>query len=202
MKNMISPTIHLFVFDSMADGEAAFILAAIRNSQRAGAADHYRVVTAGATARAVTTIGGKLIRPDVVLDAVTPDSSAMLILPGGHAWDLGANTEALQLASRFIASGTPVAAISAGMLALTRAGLLNHLRLTGSTREYLISSGHRGTGFYCGNPIAASPAGVSPIDFAREIFKMLDLSATPSTEARFNLFQSGDGSTCSPLAAN
>lgn len=202
MKNSISPIIHLFVFNSMTDWEVAFILAAIHNSQRPVGAGRYRVVTAAATAGAVTTIAGKLIRPDVTLGDVTPDSSAMLILPGGHAWDLGTNSEALQLASRFIASGRPVAAMCAAMLALTRAGLLDHLRLSGSTREYLISSGHRGTGFYCADPTATSATSVGPVDFAREIFKMLHLSAPPSTETWFDAFQSGDVSTYSSLAAN
>jgi putative intracellular protease/amidase len=207
MHSVSSPTIHLFVFDTVTDWEAKFILAAIQNAQRLTAPYRYRVVTAAANGGPITTIGGKRIKPDVALDAVTPDGSAMLILPGGHAWDLGANAEALQLASHFIASGTPVAAMRSAMVALTRAGMLDRLRLTGSTREYLISSGHRGAGFYCGVPAgtdegAASMAGVGPIDFAREIFKMLNVSTAPATGAWLGALSSGDRSQSRPLSTN
>src|SRR5215469_11297978 len=110
---MNSKIVHLFVFETMADWEAAYAVAAIGNPRLQSAEGRYRVVTAATSLSPVTTMGGVRIQPDVALDAVTAESSAMLILPGGNAWDAGANDAALQLASRFIASGTPVAATCA-----------------------------------------------------------------------------------------
>ncbi len=133
--------VHLFVFDTMADREAAFAIAAINDTQSQTVHGHYRVVTAAASLAPITTMGGMRIQPDVTLDAVTSESSAMLILPGGHAWENGGNGGALQLASQFIASGVPVTAICAATLALARAGLLDHARHTNNAREYLISTG-------------------------------------------------------------
>src|ERR1700692_3235006 len=108
---MNTPTtemVHLFVFDAMEDWEAGLAVAAINSPQFQSVPGRYRVVTVASSLRPVTTVGGVLIQPDVSLGAVTSDSSAMLILPGGRSWESDARGEALQLASRFIASGTPV----------------------------------------------------------------------------------------------
>lgn len=195
---MNTPTtgmVHLFVFDAMEDWEAALAIAAINSPQFQSVPGRYRVVTVASSLRPVTTRGGTLIQPDVAIDAVTPDSSAILILPGGPSWESEAHGDALQLASRFIASGTPVAAICAATLALARAGFLDCLRHYGDAREYLISSGHRGTAFYCGVPSmgsAISSSAVAPVDFAREIFRMLNLYSPGLSEARYAMFKHGD----------
>jgi putative intracellular protease/amidase len=202
-----SETVHLFVFDTMADWEAAFAIAAINNPQFQSVPGRYRVVTTAVSLAPVTTMGGVRIQPDVSLDALTPDSSAMLILPGGASWEAGGNAEALQLAARFIACGVPIAAICAATLALARAGLLDHLRHTSNAREYLISSGYRGTGFYCGSPAITdqnviTASGIAPIDFAREIFRVLNLYPTASIEAWYDLFKQGDASKYYELASS
>jgi hypothetical protein len=204
---MNAKIVHLFVFETMADWEAAFAVAAFNNLRLQSPPGCYRVVTAAMTLGPVRTMGGVRIQPDVALDGVTAESSAMLILPGGHAWETGVNEEALQLASRFIASGTPVVATCAATLALARAGLLDHLRLNGNSREYLISSGFRGAGFYCGVPAhngqsTIAAAEVAPIDFAREIFRMLNLKSIASTEPWYGMFKYSDAVKYSSLATN
>ncbi len=204
---MSTKIVHLFVFETMADWEAAYAVAAINNPRLQSGMGRYRVVTAASTLAPVTTMGGVRIQPDVALDTITAESSAMLVLPGGHAWETGANAEALELAARFIAAGTPIAATCAATLALTRAGLLDHLRLSGDSREFLISSGFRGAGFYCGIPARADHSAIgsveaAPIDFAREIFRMLNLKSIASTEPWYGVFKYGDAARYSSLATN
>jgi putative intracellular protease/amidase len=199
--------VHLFVFDTMADWEAAYAVAAINSPQFQSGPSRYRVVTAGATLAPVTTMGGVRIEPDVMIDAVLPEESAMLILPGGCAWENGGNSDALELAAQFIASGVPVAAICAATLALARAGLLDRLRHTSNEREYLISSGYRGTAFYCGVPAVTdqnviTATGLAPVDFAREIFKALNLYSPATIEAWYSMFKQCDASKFYTLAAN
>jgi putative intracellular protease/amidase len=192
--------VHMFVFDSMADWEAAFAVGAINRPEFQSRPGRFQVVTTAMSLAPITTMGGVRIQPDVSLDTVTPESSAMLVLPGGRAWETEANYKALQLASRFMTSGVPVAAICAAALALARAGFLDRLRNTGKAREYLISSGHRGTGFYCGvassidKNIANTPAAIAPVDFAREIFRRLNMYSPSSIDAWYAMFKYGDSS--------
>ena len=207
MNSRSKRSVHLFVFDTMADWEAAYAVAAINSPQSQSGPSRYRVVTVAATLAPVTTMGGVRIEPDVMIDAVLPEESAMLILPGGYAWENGGNSEALELAAQFIASGVPVAAICAATLALARAGLLNRLRHTSNAREYLISSGYRGTAFYCGVPAVAdgnviTANGLAPVDFAREIFKALNLYSTATLENWYAMFKQCDASKLYAFAAH
>jgi putative intracellular protease/amidase len=193
MNTRAAKTVHLFVFDTMADWEAAYAVAAINNPQLQTDPGRYRVVTAAAKLAPITTMGGVRIEPDVALDAITPESSAMLILPGGCKWENGDNAEALQLAAQFIAAGVPVAAICAATLALARAGLLDHLR-------------HRGTGFYCGAPAVTdgnviTATGLAPVDFAREIFRALNLYSPAAIESWYAMFRHCDASRHYALAS-
>ncbi|HEY1985010.1 MAG TPA: DJ-1/PfpI family protein [Terracidiphilus sp.] len=194
---MNSANVHLFVFDTMADWEAAFAISAINSSQFQSEPGRHRVVTAAASLAPITTMGGVRIQPDVTLDAVTSESSAMLILPGGGAWEDGRNDGALRIASQLMASGVPVAAICGATLALARAGFLDKVRHTSNAREYLISSGYHGTGFYCGVPAVTdknviTATGIAPVDFAREIFSKLNFYSPACLDAWYALFKYGD----------
>jgi putative intracellular protease/amidase len=191
--------VHLFVFDSMADWEAAFAIAGINNPQFQLTPGRYRVTTVAVRRETVTTIGGVRIQPDLVLDEVSPSESAMLILPGGQSWESGGNTEAIDKAQEFVVVGVPVAAICAATLALARARLLDDRAHTSNAPEYLAASGYRGGGLYRHVPATAdrnviTAAGIAPVDFAYEIFKMLSLYSEPALEAWYALFKNGDAS--------
>ena len=135
--------VHLFVFDTMADWEASFAIAAINNPQFQRLPGRYRVVTVGATLEPVTTMGGLRILPEVSLADVSPRNSAMLILPGGDQWETGGNADAVAKARAFCAGGVPVAAICAATLGLARAGMLDDFHHTSNSRAYLAASGYR-----------------------------------------------------------
>jgi putative intracellular protease/amidase len=120
-------TVHFFVFDGMADWEAAFAVAAIQNSQFQLNQGYFTVTTAARYHAPITTMGGVRILPHMTIDEVFPAESSLLILPGGPAWETGGNLEALERAHAFVEDGVPVAAISEATLALARTGLLDSL---------------------------------------------------------------------------
>jgi DJ-1/PfpI family len=91
----MTQTVHLFVFDTLADWETGYAIAGINNPDAQTNPGRYQVKTVGLTTEPVTTIGGVRILPDLTLDEMQPD--AMLILPGGEAWDEGRNSEILDL---------------------------------------------------------------------------------------------------------
>jgi putative intracellular protease/amidase len=195
----VSGAVHLFVFDTMADWEAAFAIAGINNPQFQVTPGRYRVTTVAASREPVTNVGGIRIQPDLVLDEVSPPESAMLILPGGQSWESGGNGEAVEKAREFVAVGVPVAAICAATLALARSGLLDERAHTSNAPEYLAASGYRGGGLYRRVPAVTdrnviTAAGIAPVDFAYEIFEVLNLYSGPALEAWFALFKNGDAS--------
>ena len=196
---MNNSTVHLFVFDTMADWEAAFAIAGINNPQFQLVPGRYRVATVGVSRETVTTIGGVRVQPEAVLGEVAPSASTMLILPGGQSWESGSNTEAVDKARDFEAAGVPVAAICAATLALARAGLLDNREHTSNAPEYLAASGYRGAGLYRHVPATTdrnmiTAAGIAPVDFAYEIFKVLNLYSAKALEAWYALFKNGDAS--------
>ena len=202
---MAGPNVYLFVFDSMADWEASFAVAGINNPRFQKHPGRYRVVTVGPTREPITTMGGVRIQPDRSLSEIETDQAAMLILPGGDAWESGGNTAAIDLARIFFIEGIPVAAICAATLALACAGLLDDFHHTSNSREYLAATGYRGGKFYCDVPAVrdegvVTASGVAPLEFAREIFKVLDLYSQPSLDAWYALFKFGNASRFHELA--
>jgi len=194
---MKQQTVHLFVFDTLADWETGFAVAGLNNPAFQAQPGRFRVATVGSSKAPVVTIGGVTILPDLALEELTPDHSAMLILPGGGGWDQGGNTAALDLTKRFLAAGVPVAAICGATSGLARAGILDNLRHTSNAREYLAATGYRGAALYQDQP-AVTDANVitagstAPIEFAYEIFKKLDVYSAEVLEAWFGLFKTGD----------
>jgi len=202
---MRANAVHLFVFDTMADWEAAFAIAAINNPQFQRVPGRYRVVTVGLSREPVTTIGGVRIQPDIALQEVSPLASSMLILPGGQSWEYGANAAAIEMTRRFIAYCIPVAAICGATLALAKAGLLDNRYHTSNAREYLAGVGYRGSRFYRNKPAVTdqgviTASGVAPIEFAREIFEALNVYSTDVLEAWYALYKHGDASAYFELA--
>jgi hypothetical protein len=185
--------VHLFVFDTMADWEAAFAIAGINNPQFQLEPGRYCVTTVGASREMVTTIGGVRIQPEVGLEEVSPSASAMLILPGGQSWESGGNTEAVAKAKDFVAAGIPIAAICGYVGSGTRRiagrpgayeqrfGVLIYKWLS---RGWLLSTRIRDHGQECDYRVR-----IAPVDFAYEIFKMLSLYSATGLEAWYALFK-------------
>ncbi len=196
---MLAHNVYLFIFDSMADWEASFAIAAIHNPRFQRNPGRYRVVSVGITREPVTTMGGVRILPDLSLSEVETSDAAMLILPGGDAWESGANSAAVDLARVFFIEGIPVAAISAATLALACAGMLDDFHHTSDSRDYLAATAYRGGKFYCDAPAVRdegliTASGTAPLEFAREIFKVLDLYSGPALDAWYSLFKFGSPS--------
>lgn len=196
--------VYLFVFDGMADWEASFAIAGINNPQFQQEPGRYRVVTAGLTRNPVTTMGGLRILPDTAIDQISAADTALLILPGGESWEKGENQKAVEVAHRLFAACIPVAAICGATLALARAGMLNDLHHTSNSREYLAATGYRGGSFYCDIPAVndeglLTASGAAPLEFAREIFKALNLYSASALDAWYALLKFGDVSRFAEL---
>jgi putative intracellular protease/amidase len=194
---MQQQTIHMFVFDTLADWEPGFAIAGLNNPAFQAHPGRYRVATVGESRAPIITIGGVTILPDMALDELEPQSSAGLILPGGESWDQGKHSAALDQARRFLAAGVPVAAICGATAGLARAGLLDDIQHTSNAREYLQATGYRGQAHYRDQPAVAdgnliTASGTAPLEFAYEIFKKLGVYTAEALDAWYGLFKTGD----------
>jgi putative intracellular protease/amidase len=194
---MSHETVHLFVFDSLSDWEPAYAVAGINSSNFQLQPGRYRVATVGLSTQPVKTTGGITILPEQTLDSLQPSDSAMLILPGGMAWEEGGNVEAAEKAKTFLAAGVPVAAICAATAALARVGLLDTRRHTSNSFDYVRATKYQGSLLYrneaavCDGDVITA-GGAAPLEFAYQIFKRLDLFRPETLDAWYALFKTGD----------
>jgi len=194
---MEQQAVHVYVFDALADWEPGYAMTGINDPESQLRPGRYRVETFGLSNAPVTTTGGLKILPDRALDEVDPQRSAMLILPGGQAWDVGRNMEVVPLARRFLEAGVPVAAICGATAGLARGGLLDDRRHTSNAADYLQATGYKGAALYRDEPFVSdrdviTAAGTRPVDFAYAIFQRLEIYAPAVLEAWRGLFKTGD----------
>ncbi|GGK52127.1 type 1 glutamine amidotransferase family protein [Nocardia camponoti] len=194
---MATETVHLAVYDTLADWETGAATAHIANPQWQREPGRYQVRTVGLTAEPITTKGGMRVTPDVVLTDLDPADSAMLILPGADTWDSGELKPFADKATEFVAAGVPVAGICGATFGLASAGLLDDRRHTSNALEYLAMSGYSGARHYVeadavtdGDVITANS--MSPFEFAREVFARLDLYEPETLAAWYQLFGQKD----------
>jgi putative intracellular protease/amidase len=194
---MKKQTVHLFIFDTMSDWEYGYVVAGINSLLGQKAPGRFRVRTVSLSGDRIKTAGGLRVVPDLALGKLKPGKSAMLVLPGGAAWDKKKNKEAAQLAADFLAAGTPVAAICGATAGLARAGLLNNVPHTSNSRDYLAATGYEGAAFFrqkpavrAGNLITASA--MRPLEFAREVFAALEVYSDAVLAAWYGLYKTGD----------
>ncbi|MFE4636741.1 type 1 glutamine amidotransferase family protein [Streptomyces sp. NPDC056773] len=195
-------TVHVAVYDTYADWETGHTTAHLTQHG-------YEVRTVGVTAgKPVTTMGGLRIQPDLSLDDLRPEESALLILTGAGLWDAGDELAPFAAkAGEFLAAGVPVAAICGATAGLARAGVLDGRTHTSAAPFYLGGQpGYGGAERYVeadavtdGDLITAGPT--EPVAFAREVFARLGVYEPQVLDAWYRLFHDSDASAYPVLMA-
>ncbi|WP_068165961.1 DJ-1/PfpI family protein [Rhodococcus phenolicus] len=186
-------TVYVATYDTLADWETGHATAYLA---RAG----YPIRTVAPSREAVTTLAGIRVVPDLVLDEVTVDGAALLILPGADLWDTGDELAPYaRLARAFLDAGVPVAGICGATAGLAREGLLDDRDHTSNVSFYLEATGYAGAGRYVetdavtdGDLVTAG--GTEPVAFAREIFARLGVYEGEVLDAWYRLFHDSDAS--------
>ncbi len=184
-------TVYFLVFDGFADWQAALALCEIR---RPG---DWQVQTVGFSRASVTSMGGLTVQPELALAQLDFPRAALLLVPGGHLWQRGEGAPAIAAIRQLHAAGAPVAGIDSGVLALARAGLLEHCRHTGNWSGQIASQvpDYRGADQYDSAVLAVSDGGVitashlGSVEFAREVIRTLDLYSPSDREHWYRLFK-------------
>ncbi|MEI5098696.1 DJ-1/PfpI family protein [Streptomyces sp. PmtG] len=199
-ENVPSKAVHLAVYDTLADWETGYATAFLA---RTG----HTVRTVALTAEPVTTVGGVRVQPDLTLDALRPEDSELLILPGADLWDTGDTLAPFARAARsFLDAGVPVAAICGATAGLAREGLLDDRAHTSAVSFYLGATGYQGADRYVetdavtdGDLITAGPT--EPVAFAREVLKRMGAFEGEKLDAWYRLFHDSDPAAYETLSA-
>ena len=184
-------TVYFLAFDGFADWQAALALCEIR---RPG---DWRVQTVGFSLAPVVSMGGLTVQPDLALSQIEFHRAALLLVPGGHLWQRGAGEAAVRAIRELHLAGAPIGAIDSGVLALARAGLLDHCRHTGNWFGQIDSqvAGYSGSEQYDAGVLAVSDGGtitashLGSVEFAREVIRTLDLYSPTDREDWYRLFK-------------
>ena len=186
--------VHVVVFDGYADWEPGHALAELRRSGKR------TVRTVGFSTESVVSMGGLRVLPDIALSDVRPDDVELLILPGGDMWQSESYPRvALEsLVTALVERDTPVAGICAGTVALARARVLDDRRHTSNMQVYLpqYAPEYAGQANYIERPAVRdrhviTASGLSPVDFARDIFAELSVFAPEHETLWFDMFKHG-----------
>jgi len=141
---------------------------------------------------------GLTIVPNTFIDNIAPHEAALLILPGGEAWERKELREVIALAEDFREENIPVAAIYGATTFLANIGWLDNCWHTSNDQQYLISCypQYGGELYYSDEPAITdgkliTASGIAPIEFAREIFRMLHIYDEDILDKWYQVFKHG-----------
>lgn len=193
---MTTTDVHLLVLDTLADWEPGLAIAHIQRPAP-GMPSRFRVRTVGLDRAPVRTLGNVTIVPDLALDELAPQASAMLILPGADLWMEPRVDAALATARAFVDAGVPVAAICGATFGLARAGVLDDRRHTSNAAEFLAMSGYAGAAHYVQAPVVddrgvITASAMASLDFARAILARLEVFSPAALDAWYGLYRTSE----------
>ncbi|BAX81338.1 DJ-1/PfpI family protein [Labilibaculum antarcticum] len=184
--------IFIFLFDGFSDWEISFLTPELNKSEK------FDLVFFSKNGGVVSSMGGLQINTVNSLSELIIDDLDLLILPGGTAWEKGENEEISQFTKDIFEIGKPIAAICAATAYLGQLGLLDDVKHTSNDLNYLkgVAPKYNGEKNYLSslavtdqNMITAN--GIAPIEFAKEIFKKMELYNDIDLEKWFQLFKNG-----------
>lgn len=149
----------------------------------AGAREYYHIDTRFATpgGEPVTSAGGLRIVPNLAVEDIEIDRVDAIVVNGGTIWSSPDSPDLSQLLRDAHAAGKTVGGICDGVVALARAGLLDHVRHTANGPESLPPTGYAGAAHYDGSSRAVldrnivTAPGTAPVSFMGAVLEALGL---------------------------
>lgn len=144
-------------------------------------------------------MGGLTVTPDVTVDEIISEPSAVLLLPGADTWDDPKHTSIIEKATELLECGGTVGAICGATTTLAEAGVLDNRIHTSNSLEFLkmVCPNYKGEKYYKnvktiadGDLITGSSAG--GLLFARIILEKLDVFSEDTLEPWYNYFNTGE----------
>ncbi|MCS1351348.1 type 1 glutamine amidotransferase family protein [Mechercharimyces sp. CAU 1602] len=194
---MLTKQVYLYVFNTMSDWEYGYLIAELNSGRyfKKGVAP-IKVLTVGATKEMVTTMGGLHIQPDMTVDECKLENKDLIILPGGNTWGESFHQPILEKVEEALELGTVVAAICGATEGLGKIGLLDSRKHTSNDLSYLklVCPHYDGETYYEIEPVVSdknlvTASGVAPLEFTREVLKILDVFTPDTLDSWYNLYK-------------
>ncbi|MFZ2538635.1 MAG: type 1 glutamine amidotransferase family protein [Oscillospiraceae bacterium] len=193
----MNSTVYLYVFDTMADWEVAYLNAELHAGRyfKKGR-NPLKLVTISNTKAPIVTMGGLRVIPDIEIDELIMEETAALILPGGNTWTQPFHEAIIKMARECLMAGAVVGAICGATMGLAESGILDQRWHTSNDLEYLKMTcpNYVGEKYYKkelavtdGNLITAT--GIAPLEFTLHILKTLNVFSTQTLDAWYNLYK-------------
>jgi putative intracellular protease/amidase len=189
-------SVYLYVFDTMADWEVAYITAEINSGRffKKGSPE-LKLVTVANSKDEVTTMGGVKFKPDIEIAEFKSKNAAVLILPGGDTWLDSLHDPMLDVADQCLKDNIVVAAICGATFGLAKKGLLNARPHTTNDLEFLkaVCPEYSGETFYQKQPSVAdgnliTASGIAPLEFSAQVFAKLEVFTPEIVDAWYQLY--------------
>jgi len=132
------------------------------------------------------------------MEQLNPDDMSVLVLPGGTAWEDNPMGGIDKLLEALHSRGKIIAGICGATVYLGKKGYLDSVKHTSNALDYLkyMAPNYKGEKLYQSeasvsdkNIITAN--GISPIEFARDIFSITKLNDKDGIDKWFQLFKHG-----------
>lgn len=182
----------LLLTDRWCDWEAGYAIAV------ANSFSDYEVKTIAADYDAKVSMGCLKTQVDYVIDDYNDfHSLAMVIIPGGLSWEEDSHDDIATFVGAAAGHGVRIAAICGAAFFLCSHGFLDHVKHTGDSLELFQSApGYRGADLYIQAQVVTDGGFITAnetaaVEFAYEIFKMLEVDSKEEMDIWYNNFNLG-----------
>lgn len=184
--------IFIYLFEGYSDWEIAYLAPELNKSK------NHELVYFSKNGNGVKSMGGLEVKPTSSINEISLKEVDLLILPGGEIWEKENQEDIQQFLKDVYKSKKTIAAICAATTFLGKLGMLDDTMHTSNDLNYLkgIAREYKGENYYK-NTLAVTDEniitanGVAPIEFAREVFKAVNLYNEKNLEKWFQLFKNG-----------
>jgi len=146
----------------------------------------------------LTSMGGLSVHPHCSLEQIDLSDVECLLLPGGTFWLDFENQQLEHLIKSVKKNGAPVGAICAATAYLGRVGLLNDIKHTSNSLEFLTSLApdYAGSKYYQDELVftdkgLVTASGLGALEFTYTFLKLLEVYEPPVLEVWFRAFKDG-----------
>lgn len=189
---MTKKSVYIFLFNGFSDWEISYLTPELQKSKK------IELKYFSIDGKNVKSMGGLNITPDYSIDQINESQISVLILPGGTAWENNSIDGIDKLIGKLKTENKTIGAICGATTYLAQKGYLDNIEHTSNALFYLqnFAKKYKGENNYKDelavtdkNLITAN--GIAPIEFAREVFKNIELHNEKDIEKWFQLFKNG-----------